>query len=71
MPEGINGRDLAERIRANKPDLGVIFMSGYSPDIAGKDTSFFRKSKTAFLQKPFPATALLETVRRCVEEGRN
>jgi PAS domain S-box-containing protein len=68
MPEGMNGRDLAERIRATKPDLSVIFMSGYSPEIAGKDTGFFRKNKTAFLQKPFPATALLETVRRCVDE---
>jgi CheY-like chemotaxis protein len=68
MPEGMNGRDLAERIRATKPDLSVIFMSGYSPEIAGRDTGFFYRKKTAFLQKPFPATALLETVRRCVEE---
>jgi PAS domain S-box-containing protein len=68
MPEGMTGRDLAEHIRAAKPDLSVIFMSGYSPDIAGKDTGFFRQSKTAFLQKPFPATALLEAVRRCVDE---
>jgi CheY-like chemotaxis protein len=68
MPEGINGRDLAERIRAINPNLSVIFMSGYSPEIAGKDTGFFRKNKTAFLQKPFPATTLLQTVRECVDE---
>jgi CheY-like chemotaxis protein len=70
MPEGINGRDLAERIRAINPNLSVIFMSGYSPEIAGKDTGFFRKNKTAFLQKPFPATTLLQTVRECVDEER-
>jgi len=70
MPEGMNGRDLAERIRVSKPDLSVIFMSGYSPETAGRDTGFFRRSKTAFLQKPFPATALLEAVRRCVEEKK-
>jgi FixJ family two-component response regulator len=45
-------------------------MSGYSPEIAGKDTGFFRRSKTAFLQKPFPATTLLEAVRRCVDERK-
>ena len=70
MPDGINGRDLAEHIRASTPDLSVIFMSGYSPEIAGKDTCFFRRSKTAFLQKPFPATTLLEAVRHCVDERK-
>jgi PAS domain S-box-containing protein len=70
MPEGVNGRELAERIRVNKPGLGVIFMSGYSAEMAGRDTSFFRRNRTAFLQKPFPAPVLLEAVRRCVEEER-
>jgi PAS domain S-box-containing protein len=67
MPEGVTGRELAEEIRTNKPGIGVIFMSGYSADIAGKDTGFFRRNKTMFLQKPFPAPTLLDAVRRCVE----
>ena len=67
MPEGVTGRQLAEKIRANKPDISVIFMSGYSADMAGKDTGFFHQSKTVFLQKPFAAPVLLDAVRRCVE----
>jgi PAS domain S-box-containing protein len=67
MPEGVTGQELAEEIRANKPGISVIFMSGYSADIAGKDTGFFRHDKTMFLQKPFAAPVLLDAVRRCVE----
>jgi len=35
MPGGINGRVLAERLTAAKPDLKVLFMSGYGGDILG------------------------------------
>jgi PAS domain S-box-containing protein len=68
MPDGMTGRQLAERLRANKPALKVIFMSGYSPDIAGKDTGFFRHHKSHFIQKPCPSRILLETVRASLDE---
>ena len=35
MPEGINGRALSTRIRAERPRLPVIFTSGYSPEVVG------------------------------------
>ena len=68
MPEGITGRDLADKFRIRKPGLKVIFMSGYSADVAGKDTEFFRRTKTHFLQKPCSSRLLLETVRRSLDE---
>ena len=67
MPEGVTGRDLAEQLRAQRPALKVIFMSGYSADVIGKDTDFFRRTNSSFLQKPVSSRALLETVRRCLD----
>jgi CheY-like chemotaxis protein len=67
MPQGVTGRDLAEQLRAQKPALKIILMSGYSADVTGKDTDFFQRTKTSFLQKPCPSRTLLETVRRCLD----
>ena len=68
MPEGVTGRELADRLRKQNPALKVIFMSGYSPDMAGKDTELFRKTRTYFLQKPCSSRLLVETIRRCLDE---
>jgi len=68
MPQGVTGRDLVKQLRALRPSLKVIFMSGYSADVIGKDTHFFRRTNSSFLQKPCSARTLLETVRRCLDE---
>jgi DNA-binding NtrC family response regulator len=68
MPQGVTGRDLTDELRAQKPALKVIFMSGYSAAVIGTDTDFFRRTQSYFLQKPFSAQALLRTVRRCLDE---
>jgi nitrogen-specific signal transduction histidine kinase/CheY-like chemotaxis protein len=67
MPDGVTGRELADQLCAQTPTLKVLFTSGYSREIAGKDTAFLRRSKSLFLQKPCPAEVLLETVRRCLD----
>jgi PAS domain S-box-containing protein len=67
MPQGVTGRDLTEQLRARRPALKVIFMSGYSADVIGTDTEFFGRTKSSFLQKPFSARVLLQTVRRCLD----
>ncbi len=68
MPQGVTGRDLAEQLRADRPVLKVILMSGYSAEVVGKGTEFFRRSKSHFLQKPCSSRTLLETVRACLDE---
>ncbi len=36
MPGGIDGFELSKRLRKEDPDLKVLFMSGYSPEVAGR-----------------------------------
>jgi signal transduction histidine kinase/ligand-binding sensor domain-containing protein/CheY-like chemotaxis protein len=69
MPEGVTGRDLAEQMRARRPNLKVLFMSGYSPEVAGKDTDFIRSHGSHFLQKPAPPRELLQTIRHCLDSN--
>ncbi len=60
MP-GMNGRELAQHLYVIKPNLRVLFMSGYLDDIsisAGMDAH-----RTTFLQKPFTPDVLTQTVR--------
>ncbi|HEU6449762.1 MAG TPA: response regulator [Verrucomicrobiae bacterium] len=61
MPNGVNGKQLAERIHMEQPDLKVIFMSGYNPDIAGKI-----QPEGCFLQKPCSIETLVATVESCL-----
>jgi signal transduction histidine kinase/ActR/RegA family two-component response regulator len=67
MPEGINGRALSARIRAERPRLPVIFTSGYSAEIAGRDLEL-EKGQT-FLQKPASPTQLLAAIRSTIEDA--
>jgi two-component system cell cycle sensor histidine kinase/response regulator CckA len=65
MPEGVNGRQLAEMLQKDKPTLKVLFMSGYSETVFG-DTKVL-KPGVNFLQKPFLPTDLLLTIRRSLD----
>ncbi len=60
MP-GMTGRELAVRLEQEHPEIGVVFMSGYSEhaatEMADADPS------VRLLTKPFSRTALLRTVR--------
>jgi CheY-like chemotaxis protein len=65
MPEGISGWDLAAQLKSKKPELKVIFTSGYSADIAGRNLVL--QDGQNFIQKPYAAPFLLEVVRRCLD----
>jgi PAS domain S-box-containing protein len=66
MPGGINGTDLAVRLRQDAPDLKVIFTSGYSAEAAGRKIDLNRSED--FLQKPFLPEKLLAVVRQCLDK---
>jgi CheY-like chemotaxis protein len=68
MPGGVSGRQLAERLEAEDPDLKVIYTSGYSPGMAGKDIALMEGFN--FLAKPYPPSQLAIVVRECLDGGR-
>jgi len=65
MPGSMNGRELAEKLWLERADLKVIFTSGYSADIVGKD--FKLEPDVNFLQKPYHPQTLALAVRRCLD----
>jgi PAS domain S-box-containing protein len=61
MPGGINGKELGEWLLKENPQLKVIYASGYSAEIAGKDFSL--EEGVNFLTKPFESHKLAQIVR--------
>jgi PAS domain S-box-containing protein len=61
MP-GMSGRDLSRNLRAVRPDLGVVYMSGYSEELVRRHS----KLDGPLLQKPFTRESLLVIVRDAV-----
>jgi len=66
MP-GMNGRGLVERLTGIRPSIKSLYMSGYTDDDIIR-RGFIEPSKS-FLQKPFTSDALLQTVRKVLDEG--
>ena len=65
MPGRIMGGELAERLKARCPGLRVIYTSGYSPGMAGKDISLMEGRN--FLPKPYSIGKLAQFVRECLD----
>src|SRR5205085_9024000 len=65
MPGGIMGGELAERLLGQSPGLKVIYTSGYSPGMAGRDSSVLQRRK--FLSKPYSIGKLAHFVRACLD----
>jgi PAS domain S-box-containing protein len=61
----MSGRELAERLSAERPAVRILYMSGYTDD-AGLHEGASHEG-TAFLQKPFAPEALLEKVRAVLD----
>ena len=68
MPDSITGRELAEELHEQKSQLKVIFMSGYSAEVACGNPDYARRFKGCFLQKPCSSRTIIEAVRHCLDE---
>jgi PAS domain S-box-containing protein len=59
---GIDGRELSRRVIAQKPDIRVLFMSGYATALRTEDG--FQIPGVELLEKPFTAQTLLSRTRQ-------
>jgi CheY-like chemotaxis protein len=63
MPGGMNGNDLAAAAVAAKPDIKVLFTSGYAAPGAAR-----RQLRAgAWLKKPYTAIELAEKIRHVLD----
>lgn len=63
MPDGMNGRQLADAVRKHMPDLRVLFTSGYTQgtDVGGNEKG------SGFLGKPFRRIELARKLREMLD----
>jgi len=66
LPE-INGRTLAERLLTVRPEMKVLYMSGYGEIAIGIDAVL--EPEANYLQKPFTAETLSRAVRAALRCG--
>ena len=67
MPERMSGRDLAVRLHEERPDLPVIYITGYNPEMAGRD--FVLQEGVNYIPKPFTPRKLGVTVRAILDSA--
>jgi two-component system cell cycle sensor histidine kinase/response regulator CckA len=61
----MRGPEIAEQLRKVRPDVAVLFISGYPHDAIARDGVL--EQDVNFLQKPFTMTKLGEKVRRMLD----
>jgi two-component system, cell cycle sensor histidine kinase and response regulator CckA len=66
MP-GMGGRQLADNIKSRRPQLKVLYMSGYTNDEVVRHGVIV--ARDAFLQKPFTPTGLVAKVQAAFADG--
>jgi PAS domain S-box-containing protein len=65
MPD-VNGRELAEHLSRQRPNLKVLYMSGYTDNVIMHHEIL--KPNIVFLQKPFTPQTLAEKVRMALND---
>jgi PAS domain S-box-containing protein len=66
MPR-MGGAETFRRLRARRPDLPILMMSGYTEQVVAPQFSGSGPGLTGFLQKPFLAEDLISVLRRFAE----
>ena len=64
MPGGMTGRELAEELKKKKPDLKVIYTSGFNRAAAGREAS---TGDTVFLPKPYLPDEAAKLIRSTLD----
>jgi CheY-like chemotaxis protein len=66
MP-GLSGRELAQELRRDVPDVNVLYMSGYTAGLLGEQA--FIAEGEELLEKPFTRVQLLRAVENALTPG--
>jgi CheY-like chemotaxis protein len=66
MPDGMTGKALSQGLLQKNPKLKVVYMSGYSAEVVGKD--FPLQEGVNFLAKPFQVQKLAQTIRDSLDK---
>lgn len=68
MMPGLSGGDLVERLQAIKPQVKVLFMSGYADgELIPDDVFDVLDSGKHFLEKPFKPEVLVAKIRQVLD----
>ncbi len=67
MPDGVSGRQLAERLTLARPGLRIIYTSGYSLDLT--DPHFAGGREIHFLEKPYRSSQMLALICKCLADA--
>jgi CheY-like chemotaxis protein len=65
MPGEMNGQELAERLRLDRPSLKCLLVSGYSRDLVDQNAPL--QQGVAFLAKPLDPVLVAERIRACLD----
>jgi CheY-like chemotaxis protein len=65
LPGGMGGRDLSAAMCAERPELKVLLVTGYSADLSGMEIR--QEPGRHFLQKPFTPALFVDRVRACLD----
>ena len=68
MP-GMNGRELADLVAQRRPDIAILFMSGYTDNAIAHHGVL--NARTHFVHKPFTPDQLISEVRRTLAARRD
>ena len=69
MPGNFSGRELAQRLSAERPGLKVIFTSGYCTEAAAKDMVL--KEGVNLITKPYDVGKLARIIRNRLDGSPN
>ena len=68
MPGGMSGRQLAKELRAMRPNIPVLFVSGYSDDVVDTTNGAV---DAPIVPKPYDRARLAAAVREALAKGGN
>ena len=64
LPSGMNGRQVADTARTMRPDLKVLFVTGYAENVVLSGDVLDLRARV--LTKPFAMTVLADRVRELI-----